>query len=76
MKAGLSYPSLANLSVEIVGPAPAPIVKVNNRYRYRVLWIGKNDHQTREILVHYLKAFYSQRENKGLHLFIDCNAMD
>ena len=76
MKTGLSYPTLSNLSVEIVGPAPAPVLKVNNRYRYRVLWIGKNDHQTREILAHYLKAFYSQKENRGLSLFIDCNAMD
>ena len=76
MKLGLAYPTAANMSVELVGPAPAPILKVNNRYRYRILWIGKNDHQTREMLAHYLKAFYSQKENKGLNLFIDCNALD
>ena len=76
MKLGLAYPTAANMSVELVGPAPAPVLKVNNRYRYRILWIGKNDHQTREMLAHYLKAFYSQRENRGLNLFIDCNALD
>ena len=76
LKMGLAYPTAANMSVEVVGPAPAPVLKVNNRYRYRLFWIGKNDHQTREILAHYLKAFYSQKENKGLSLFIDCNALE
>ena len=76
LKLGLSYPSAANLQVEVVGPAPAPILKMNNRYRYRLFWIGRNDHQTREILVHYYKAFYSQKENRGLQLAIDCNTPD
>ena len=73
---GLAYPSAANMGVEVLGPAPAPILKMNNRYRYRVLWVGKNDHQTRELMGYYLKAFYNQKENRSLGLFIDCNAMD
>ena len=76
LKRGLTYPSAANLQVEIVGPAPAPILKINNRYRYRLFWIGRNDHQTREMLAHYYKAFYSQKENRGLQLTIDCNTPD
>ncbi len=61
---------------ELLGPAPAPILKVNNRYRYRLLWVGKNDHQTRELLSRYLNAFHMQKENRALHLFIDCNGLD
>ena len=76
MRMGLAYPSAANMGVEVLGPAPAPILKVNNRYRYRVLWVGRNDHQTRELLSYYLKAFYDQKENRSLNLFIDCNALD
>ena len=76
MRMGLAYPSAANMGVEVLGPAPAPILKMNNRYRYRVLWVGKNDHQTRELLGYYLKAFYNQKENRSLNLFIDCNALD
>ena len=76
LRGGLSYPSAANMGVEVLGPAPAPILRVNNRYRYRVLWVGRNDHQTRELLGFYLKAFYSQKENRGLNLMIDCNALD
>ncbi len=76
MRRGLAYPSAANMGVEVLGPAPAPVLKVNNRYRCRVLWVGKNAHQTRELMSYYLKAFYNQKENRGLNLFIDCNALD
>ena len=76
MRAGLAYPSAANMGVEVLGPAPAPVLKVNNRYRYRVLWVGNNDHQTRELLGYYLKSFYNQKENRSLNLMIDCNALD
>ena len=62
--------------VELLGPAPAPVLKINDRYRYRLLWVGKNDHATRELLSHYLNAFHMQRENRKLELFIDCNGLD
>jgi len=76
MRAGLRYPTASNMSVEILGPAPAPIVKVNNRYRYRVYWVGRNDHATREMLSYYIKAFHQKKENRGMNLFADCNAED
>ena len=76
MRAGLQYPTASNMSVEILGPAPAPIVKVNNRYRYRVYWIGRNDHTTREMLGYYIRAFHQKKENRGMNLFVDCNAED
>ena len=76
MRSGLRYPTAVNMAVEILGPAPAPVVKVNNRYRYRVFWIGKNDHTTRELIAYYLRAFHQQKENRGMNLFVDCNAED
>ena len=76
MKLALRYPSANNMGTELLGPAPAPIVRLNDRYRYRLLWVGKNDHATRELLAYYMKAFYEQKENRGLSLVIDCNAMD
>ncbi len=76
MRGGLRYPTAANMNVEILGPASAPVVKVNNRFRYRVFWIGKNDHTTRELLAYYVRAFHQKKENRGLNLFVDCNAED
>ena len=73
MRAGTSYPTAANMAVEILGPAPAPVVKVNNRYRYRIFWIGRNDHTTRELIAYYIRAFHQKKENRGMNLFVDCN---
>ncbi|MDE7243605.1 MAG: primosomal protein N', partial [Oscillospiraceae bacterium] len=71
LRAGTQYPA-----VEILGPAPAPVVKVNNRYRYRVFWVGRNDPAARELLAYYIKAFHQKKENRGMNLFVDCNAED
>ena len=61
---------------EVLGPAPAPVVKVNNRFRYRVLLVGRNDKPTRERLAWLLKEFGEHRRNRGINLFIDCNGPD
>lgn len=73
MSQALSHPSPANLQTELLGPAPAPILKVNNRYRYRIFWVGRNDHATREVLSYYIRAFHQKKENRGMNLYIDCN---
>lgn len=49
---------------------------MNNRYRYRLFWVGRNDHRTRELLGSYIRAFHQQKNNRGLNLFIDCNAAE
>ena len=61
---------------EILGPAPAPVLKVNNRYRYRCVLVGQNDKPTRERVSWLLREFGKRRENRGLSLFADCNGMD
>ena len=61
---------------EVLGPAPAPVLKVNNRYRYRCTLVGKNDKETRDKLSWLLKEFANDRVNRGLNIFVDCNVMD
>ncbi|MEG1657498.1 MAG: primosomal protein N' [Oscillibacter sp.] len=61
---------------EVLGPAPAPVVKLNNRFRYRVLLVGRNDKPTRERVDWILKEFSGNRVNRGLNIFVDCNAME
>ena len=63
-------------TTEVLGPAPAPIVRVNNRFRYRCLLVGRNDKATREQVSRILKEFAANRANRGLHLFVDCNTME
>ena len=61
---------------EILGPAPALVLKVNNRYRYRVLLVGKNDKATRTILHGLLKDFAANPANRSLHIYVDCNTSE
>ena len=66
----------APLGWEILGPAPAPVVKVNNRYRYRITIIGKNDKTLRAVIAAYMREFARRKENKGMNIYTDCNLMN
>ena len=69
-------PELAAGEPEVLGPAPAPVVKVNNRFRYRCTLVGKNDKATREMLAWLQKTFAKDSANRGLNIFVDHNAAD
>ena len=69
-------PDLADAAPEALGPAPAPVVKVNNRYRYRCLLIGRNDAAARGHIRALLRDFAADRANRGIHLFAECNSME
>ena len=61
---------------EVLGPAAAPVLKVNNRFRYRCTLVGRNDRETRERISWLLKTFARRGENRGISLFADCNALE
>ena len=61
---------------EVLGPAPAPVLKVNNRYRYHVLLVGSNCKPTRDKISWLLKTFSNDRANRGVNIFVDCNLTD
>ena len=61
---------------EVLGPAPAPVLKVNNRYRYRCLLVGKNDKETREEIGGLLRAFAGNGANRGFNIFAECNTAE
>lgn len=63
-------------SVEILGPAPAPVLKLNNRFRYRCVLVGRNEKATREKISWLLKEFANDRANRGLNIFVDCNTLE
>lgn len=60
----------------MLGPAPAPVLKVNNRYRYRVLVKCRNGKELRAILAHLLKEAQQDKANRGLSILLDVNPMD
>ena len=65
-----------DLEWEVLGPAPAPVLKVNNRYRYRVAVIGRNDKTLREVIASILRQFAAKPENRNMNIYADCNRMD
>ena len=61
---------------EVLGPAPAPVLKVNNRYRYRVLLVDRNQKETREEIGGLLRTFAGSSANRGFNIFAECNAAE
>ena len=61
---------------ELLGPAPAPVVKVNNTYRYRLTLLCRNSRQLRQLLSAHLRAFTRNRKNHGVSAYADVNAYD
>ena len=56
---------------QVLGPAPAAVAKVNNRYRYRLTLTGPMGKQARALLAHLLRAAHKDKENKGVSVYVD-----
>lgn len=55
----------------ILGPAPAAVAKVNNRYRYRLTLTGHMDKRARTCIAHLLRAAHQDKENRGVSVYAD-----
>ena len=62
--------------VSVLGPAPLPIVRVNNRYRYRVTLHCHFDKEVRTLISGLLIQCNSSKEFKGVSVFADSNPME
>ena len=60
----------------LLGPAPASIAKVNDRYRYRLTLMGKNTQSLRRLVAHLLKAVHQDKDNRGVSVYADFNPFD
>lgn len=61
---------------KLLGPAPAAVVKVNNRYRYRLTLVCKNTKEVRTLIDRLLHAASQDKENRGVSVFADINPYD
>ncbi len=62
--------------VTVLGPAPLPIVRVNNRYRYRVSIHCTGDKEIRTLVSVLLIQCNTAKEYKGVSVFADYNPME
>lgn len=76
LRRDVSRSPFRELELEVLGPAPNSVVKVNNRFRYHITMAGPCTAQVRGLLASYLKEFARRKENRTLHLFAECNRMN
>lgn len=63
-------------SYRMLGPAPAPIAKVNNRYRYRLVLYIENTKEIRQLVAHLLRKAISDKQNKNVSFIADFDPHD
>ena len=64
------------LDCRVLGPAAAPVTRVNNRYRYRVTITGPDHKKIRELVGHLARAAQKDKENRGVSVFADFDPQD
>jgi len=62
--------------ITVMGPAPAPVTKVNNRYRYRLLVRCENTKRVRDTVAHTIREFARDRLGRGVTVFADADVYD
>ena len=58
---------------QLLGPAPALVAKVNNRFRYRLTLTGENGKEFRALLAYLLQTAHKDKENKGVSVYADAD---
>lgn len=66
----------SDLKIMILGPAPAKLVKANNKYRYRLIIKCKNSKRFREMISKTLIDISKDKENRNTTVFADINPVD
>lgn len=60
-----------NQSPLILGPAPAPVTKMKQRYRHQITLLATPTAPLRELLAHLLVAAQQDKEARGVSVYID-----
>lgn len=76
LEKALGAPEYRDLETQLLGPAPAVVAKVNDRYRYRLTMRAINQKKLRELVAHLLRQAQKDQRNRGVSLFADINPMD
>ncbi len=65
----------AEQKIIVMGPAPASVVRVMNRYQYRLTLLAKNTKELRALLADLLKWFAKDRANAHITALVDVNPL-
>ena len=73
---GLRRSPYNKIPYRLLGPAPAPVAKLNDRYRFRLVLSARNCKAVRQLTAHLLRQAQADRQNRGVALFADLNPLD
>ncbi|MBD5133039.1 MAG: primosomal protein N' [Clostridiales bacterium] len=76
LSAALRQEPYAGTPHRLLGPAPAAVAKVNDRYRYRLILNTQNTKAMRLLTAHLLRQAQADKQNRGVALFADLNPLD
>ena len=62
--------------VSVIGPAPYAVVRVNNKFRYRVTLLCHENKQIRSLLADIICRYNTDNSYKGVSVFVDANPTD
>lgn len=60
----------------VIGPAPYAVVRVNNKFRYRVTLLCSESKQIRRLLADMICHYNTDNSYKGVSVFVDANPTD
>jgi primosomal protein N' (replication factor Y) len=63
-------------NARVIGPAPYAIVRVNNKFRYRVTVLCRESKQIRQFLADIICRYNTDSAYKGVSVFVDANPID
>lgn len=63
----------ADLHTPVLGPTPASVVRIMNRYRYYLLMRGTHNKRTRQLIGGLVKEFSLEPKNRHVALSVDIN---
>ena len=61
---------------DLLGPAPAAVLKVNNKFRFHLTICCKNTKALRLLLSEQMKNFSRQKQSRGVSIFVDVNGFE
>ncbi|MBQ7217969.1 MAG: primosomal protein N' [Ruminococcus sp.] len=65
-----------DIPLRVLGPVPASVFKVNNKYRYKLILKCRNDRRFREMLGRMLIAFSKERAYSDVTVYADVDPHD
>lgn len=64
-----------DIPLRVLGPSPAAIAKVSNKYRYKIIIKCRDDRRFRKLLSDSVKSFSNKSENKNVTTYVDMNVL-